>query len=65
MTTEELKTHLTNIVVHGATCPTELANAILIEYLKIYPNAHVNLNCGACRIDMCKTLYNYYASTSN
>ncbi len=65
MSTEQLKEHLTNIVVHGASCSTELANAILIEYKKLYPEARVDLNCGVCRKDMCKTLYNYYAGTSN
>jgi hypothetical protein len=60
MNTEELKQHLISIVIHGANPSTELANAIAIEYKKIFPEGYVNLNCGSCLKDMCRTLYNYY-----
>lgn len=64
MNEETLKEHLTNIVIHGATPSTELSHAIAIEYKRIFPNSHINLSCGACRKDMCQTLYNfYYANT--
>ena len=60
MNTDELKQHLTNIVIHGATPSTELSHAIAIEYKKVFPESHVNLGCGACRKDMCQTFYNYF-----
>lgn len=60
MNEEDLKQHLINIEIHGATASTELGHAINVEYKKRFPNSNTQMSCGACAKEMFHTFYCYF-----